>query len=695
MRFLSLLLLLCLCFTFAVGTGVAPVAAEVKAFDAQDFTLTHLTATDAVGRTLPAISGYENDKYVGVFYFLWHGQHTSANYDGGTVRNVTQLLKTNYNDLFSTDKANKVVPESSWLHVNEPLYGYYSSTDEWVMRKHIELFIAADVDFVMFDFTNGYYYKDPLNLFMQLLREYKDAGWDVPQVSFYLWIDGNRLATRLMKNIYNKEEYKDLVFYGNSEKPIIVASLEYDSQELGSLVDDSVKEYFDVRQSAVMYSKDHSLLWPYWQFKRDWKVYKDMVNVSGAQAQSAFSFAYESAPGYEKSSEVHGRGWSSSNPKNGDVQAILRGDNIQEGWDNAISKDPDIVFVCGWNEWVVQKAFLPNGFPHYTDNFSVEFSRDIEMMKSATYVSDGKGGYTEEGFGDNYYLQLAYNIRRFKGIAAEASDFEAPGKVSIDINGSLDQWNAVKETYLALSTNKEARDAKGFYLGKTYKQAAPANIIENMQVTYDDNNVYFKITAKENISKYKSGTTNWMNLYVGIEGSDKATWSTFNYVINRTPGSDGKTSVEYFTKDGAYTLAKSGDASYKVSGNVLQIAVPRSVLGLSGNEINLTFKVADGVKETDNILDYYVTGDVFPVGRYAYTYQTAYSESAPMPTNDPVNSATNHPEATPGEDGNKVQNGKDSGNGLIIGVAIGVAALAVAAVVIVAICVKKKGTKAQ
>ena len=668
MRFLSLMLLLCLCLSLV--PCVNGTQAEAAVFDAQDFTLTHLTATDAVGRTLPAVTGYKTDKYVGVFYFLWHGQHTSAKYDGGTVRNVTQLLKTNYNDLFDKDPANPVVPESSWLHVNEPLYGYYSSEDEWVMRKHIELFIAADVDFVMFDFTNGYYYKEPLNLFLKLLREYKDAGWDVPQISFYLWIDGNRFATRLIKNVYEKEEYKDLVFYGNSDKPIIVASLEYDTQKKGSLVDDEVKAYFDVRQSDVMYGRDHNLLWPYWQFKRDWKVYKDMVNISSAQAQAAFSFAYECAPGY--TGEVHGRGWSSSNPTNGNIEAILRGENAQEGWDNAIAKDPDIIFVCGWNEWVVQKAFLPDGTPHYTDNFSVEFSRDIEMLKSATYVSDGKGGYAEEGFGDNYYLQLAYNIRRFKGITGAEDQFDAPAKVSIDINGKLDQWNQVKETYLALSTEKEARDADGFYLGQKYTQKAPENIIDNVQVTYDDQNVYFKVTATENISKYKSGASNWMNLYIGVEGSEKASWSTFNYVINRTPGSDGKTSVEYFTAENTYTLENAGEASYNVSGKVLQIAVPRRALGITEDGFNLTFKVADGVEDTDNILDYYVTGDVFPVGRYAYTYHTTYSDYAPMPS-----------------DGSNA-----GGNGLVIGLAVGGAVLVIGVSVVVILLLRKKGKNA-
>lgn len=694
MRFLSLLLLLCLCVTFAVSAGGVPVEAE--AFDARNFTLTHLTATDAVGRTLPSISGYKSDKYVGVFYFLWHGQRISGT-RSDTVRNVTELLKTNYKDLFSKDPKNEVVPKNAWLHVAEPLYGYYNSQDEWVMRKHIELFIAAGVDFVMFDFTNGYYYKEPLNLFMDLLLEYKEAGWDVPQVSFYLWIDGNNLAKRLMKTIYGKEEYKDLVFYGNNSKPILAASMDMDTQGRASLVDQEVKNFYDVRQCDVSYGKEHELLWPYWQYKRDWKVYKDMINVSGAQAKAAFSFAYEAPAGYSKN-EVHGRGWSSANPSNGNVEAILRGDNIQEGWDNAIAKNPDIVFVCGWNEWVVQKAFLSNGEPHYTDNFSVEFSRDIEMLKTPTYVSDGNGGYKEEGFGDNYYLQLAYNIRRFKGIASQGNDADVPAKVSIDINGNLSQWNQVKETYLALSTNKKARDYAGFYTNLTYKQDAPDNIIDNVQVTYDDNNVYFKVTATKDITSYKKGATNWMNLFIGVEGSSQASWSTFNYVINRNPGSNGKTSVEHFTKNNAWKLDSSGEASYKVSGKVLQIAVPRSVLGITKDGFSLTFKVADGIEDPDNILDYYVSGESFPVGRYAYAYHT--SASASKPTGNTQAPSAGTPGTTTGTEtptGAPTQNPDEGGKDytLAIGLSIGGAVVVLAGIVVAIVLIKKRKNKKE
>ena len=80
-----------------------------------------VAATDALGRELSPISGYRKNKYVGLFYFLWHGQHAADK-----VRNITELLKTNYDDLFDASLDNKEVPYDSWCHYQEPLYGYYN-----------------------------------------------------------------------------------------------------------------------------------------------------------------------------------------------------------------------------------------------------------------------------------------------------------------------------------------------------------------------------------------------------------------------------------------------------------------------------------------------------------------------------------------------------------------------------------------
>jgi hypothetical protein len=37
----------------------------------------------------------------------------------------------------------------------EPLFGYYKTTDPWVLRKHAEMLADAGVDVVFFDCTNG------------------------------------------------------------------------------------------------------------------------------------------------------------------------------------------------------------------------------------------------------------------------------------------------------------------------------------------------------------------------------------------------------------------------------------------------------------------------------------------------------------------------------------------------------------
>lgn len=589
-------------------------ANTVNLSDDHAFTLDSLTATDAVGRTLPRVFGTEEGKYVGLFYFLWHGQHPADR-----PRNVTELLKTNYSDLFDPSPKNTVVPYDSWLHYQEPLFGYYSSMDEWVMRKHIEMFIAAGVDFLVMDFTNGVTYFSPLTKFMDLLLEYQAAGWNVPKVTFYINVEAQRVTSQVYNLIYRNNKYKGLVFYGNSDKPIIIS--------VPHLLSDSLNEFFDVRASQWYREQYPDTVFPYWTFSRDWEVYTDMVNISVAQTGTAFSYAFESWDG-----EAHpawGRGYSSANPRNGDVDAILRGDNFQEGWDAAIRLDPDIVFITGWNEWVVQKRNLhetfpdlcPYDFPDYTDNFNVEYSRDIEMTKAATYIIGDNGSYIQEGYGDNYYLQLVNNIRRYKGLLNDTVK-NAPESISIDLGGALSQWDRVNTRYVSLSTDKIARDADGFYNNTRYTQAQPDNFILDVKVTYDNSNIFFNVRTKENISAHKDGQTNWMNLFIGVTGQTQGSWESFNFVLNRYPVSPTATSLEAFTGYNTFATQKVCDINYRICGQNILFEIPRSALGLTAGDFGFVFKIADGVGTESDILDYYVSGESFPLGRMAFIYET-------------------------------------------------------------------------
>src|SRR5690606_20496289 len=83
------------------------------------------------------------------------------------------------------------------------------------------------------------------------------------------------------------------------------------------------------------------------------------------------------------------------------------GRNFAEQWERALEVDPPFVFVTGWNEWIASRfdenaPFYGAGPVTFVDQFDQEFSRDCEPMKG--------------GHGDNYYYQLASQIRRYKGV---------------------------------------------------------------------------------------------------------------------------------------------------------------------------------------------------------------------------------------------------------------------------------------
>ena len=66
--------------------------------------------------------------------------------------------------------------------------------------------------------------------------------------------------------------------------------------------------------------------------------------------------------------------------------------------------------------------------------------------------------------------------------------------------------------------------------------------------------------------------------------------------------------------------ALEASATYTVQGSVMQIMIPRAALGLEDGG-DFYFKVADGVSDPAEIMDYYATGRSLPMGRLSYLYQ--------------------------------------------------------------------------
>jgi len=128
----------------------------------------------------------------------------------------------------------------------------------------------------------------------------------------------------------------------------------------------------------------------------------------------------------------------------------------------------------------------------------------------------------------------------------------------------------------------------------------------------------FKVECADEITKPSDETPNWMNIFMGFEGSKEKQWQTYSYVLNRHP----EENVTWLEKYDGDNFVKAGQCSLEVSGNRLTVKVPIGLIAELENAYNfvMCFKVADSVDNVDDEMDYYVSGSSVPLGRLSYTY---------------------------------------------------------------------------
>ena len=182
----AMVVLCALCFIACDSGSVAPSSPpyEEPAYDAftvsQSETVLRLQSTDSLGRYFTRSESWDEEKKVGLFYFLWIGQHDQkqAGADGcawdSSLLSETQLKGTSAN--------SDVGVFHYW---SEPLYDYYNSEDPWVFRKHLELFIMAGIDYLVFDVSNSYYYKTVCDNIFPVALSFVEQGWEIPKFVFY------------------------------------------------------------------------------------------------------------------------------------------------------------------------------------------------------------------------------------------------------------------------------------------------------------------------------------------------------------------------------------------------------------------------------------------------------------------------------------------------------------------------------
>ena len=593
---------------------------------------TQWTAVDGLGRTLPdnskvGQSGKQKEKKVGIFYWTWH-----YNFANNKPVNVTRIFdqypeakNDYYHEIWKTNQAGAYF----W---NEPIYGYYTEMDDYVLRNHAELLADAGIDFVLFDCTNGNYTWEPA--YLNLLKVWSEAradGIKTPQIGFMMqfgWSGNTRSSiSQIYEAIYKKGLYQDLWFYWEG-KPLVMAHS--DGFDLEDQYQAELANFFTYRGGIPSYFEgDHSDQYWGWLHMYPQALYKnedetvEMTTVGIAMNANYVDLycssmngpynmgrSYSRQPEFSYSYDYRGKKIVCNSQME---NSKLYGINFQEQWDYAISVDPEIIFVTGWNEWIAGRnevwGNVPNGFPDQCDD---ENSRDIEPSKG-----DLK---------DYYYYQLVANVRRFKG----ASPYSVQStQKTIDIGGDLTAWDdPAIVTYNHYVNNRYDRDKDG-WSGTHYENSGVRNDFKTAKVSFDRDNIYFYVETVSDITP--SDSDNWMRLLLDTKAAtaDSVDWENFEFILNRTAPTDEGIAVERST--GGWNWETVGYADYRVSGNVLQLSVPRKVLGLSGGALKFNFKWCDNNLGDGDILTLYTDGDAAPGGRFCFHFTSVESSKKTLP----------------------------------------------------------------
>ena len=572
----------------------------------QQFTLLNTVATDALGRKTERSSGQKTDKdrYVGMFYFNWMGVHHRGVYD------VTKLLEENPDALW--DPYNTTDSPVNAYHVwGEPLFGYYNSSDPWVVDRHVEMLTMLGVDFLVFDATNAVLYHSSYQQVLKTLDKYQKQGWDVPKVVWFTNSSSKQTAWQIYDTYYtepaageeNDSYYPDL-WFSPEGKPMIIGdkwnfSFEGEDAERDQWL---INEYFDFRQAQWPDKNPQENSFPWIEFEYPQYDHNGIVSVSVAQHTSS-----------KMSNEDfgnRGRGFDMDTMKN-DSSRMREGLNYQSQWQTVFDmesagKDVDIAFVTGWNEWTMikfaEKVSATEQKVYFVDAFNEEYSRDIEPMKG--------------GYGDNFYLQTLKNIRAYK----YEEDKNYRQKFAAKSLDSFGEWEGLY-TYKDFAGDAMVRDYRGIVDTPEYHytDTSARNDITDIQIANDSEYLYLKISTLAPVTSYEQGDESWMNILLGTGNEKNKTFEGYDFVVNRHPSSDGTTSVEKST--GGYAFSEAGKAEYRVSGNQIIVKVPLKALGLKDSKsLSLKVKVTDHISNPQDIMDYYVSGDSAPIGRLSYDY---------------------------------------------------------------------------
>ncbi len=570
-------------------------------------------ATDALGRKVrdyQEAGEKKKDKFVAIFYWTWHQQAPDTT---RSVKNITEIvrkypeaMRDNNHPAWEQEKPGGV------FYWEQPLLGYYKTTDPWVLRKHAEMLADAGVDAVFFDCTNGSLtWIDSYEALLKTWDQAQKDGVKVPKIAFMLPFGPapHSLVSlrQLYEDLYKPGRYENLWFIWKG-KPCIMA---YPDNLTDSKEDQEIAQFFTFRPGQPDYM-DGPQRNDQWSWLEVYPQNGYVKNNEGKFEQVSVGVAQNTSPdrkghcGAFNVKDAYGRNFSVLKGFDPRVDGYLYGWNFQEQWNRAFELDPELVFVTGWNEYIAGRvADWPPHKPYYMafpDQYNWNCSRDIEP----------NAGWGDKG--DVYYLQLVDNVRKFKGMDAPEKA-SAPKTVKI---GKADGWEDVAPYYRHYKGNTMHRDHRGCY-SAYYVNNTGRNDIVGAKVARDDENLYFYVETAEELTS--STDRNWMMLFIDTDRDKTTGWNGYDIIVNRVSPKGKKVIVEKNVGN-RWEWETVAECKFAVNVDKLEFAIPREVLGIEGENVDIEFKWNDNMQDNGNIMDFYVNGDTAPGGRFNFVYTT-------------------------------------------------------------------------
>ena len=612
-------------------------------------------ATDALGRTMPGVDEagplkHDQRRVVGIFYITWHTPNLHNMQ--GPYTDVTRILAE---DPMARLQGTHPLWKYGSYHWGEPEAGYFLSQDEWVIRRDISMLQDAGVDVLIMDVTNGVCYWDEWEVLFSTMMKMRQEGNQTPQFAF--WSYNNNpvsVVSQLYERYYKAGKFRDLWFYWD-DRPLLLYNADPSADANGkheASAADYPREIYDFFTLRNMW-------WGYYTEKGkryigtedNWSFgyqmdHLDIVQMTPAQLVSKHKGQLEEAAvtpaqhplamdsghmGVGKSWSVHTLEpelnefdmpreayvpWLGKTVKNPEGYGIY----FQERWDAALAANPQFIYLNDWNEWTAgkyhwSKSWFMNRYPAtfvFVDQYNAEFNRTIQPMK--------------DGYTDNYYMQMAQNIRRYKGVRPIP---ENRGRRRISIDGDFGDWalsgvpdrggsdaaEASGVVYRDTRGDVTHRDADG-YAGLHYTDQSGRNDLQEARVAIGrKGQVCFYVRCGSPITPHTD--PNWMLLLIDADQDSQTGWYGYDLLVNKQVIDDHQTQVMRYA-DGAW--APLGPVPYAVRGCELELALPAEWLGIKGGSASFDFKWADNPQELRDPISLCTHGDTAPNRRFNYRF---------------------------------------------------------------------------